>query len=709
MTAEELTRRKEVILALMTDPLYRPMRLREIAVFLDIPKEKREDLAQVLDALTAEGKIRVSNRGKYSRPEKHSVIGVFRANPKGYGFVSPEDAGQDLFIPREHTHGAMDGATVRISVEPGQRYHRTEGVVLEVLKRANPEIVGYYRRVQNFGLVVPDNQRITDDVYIPPGKAMGAVTGHKVVVRITSFPTHREEEPIGEVKEIIGHISEPGTDILSIAKAYALPDHFPDEVLSDAARVSENGITPEEEALRTDYRDLLTVTIDGEDAKDLDDAVSLKEKPDGGYTLYVHIADVSWYVREGSALDREALKRGTSVYLSDRVLPMLPPALSNGACSLNEGEEKLTLTCRMEIDPEGRIRDHAVEPSIIRSDARLTYTKVDRLLTAHDNSGLSADSPVGKMLLSMGRLSGILRRRREERGAMAFDFPESRVILDDRGRPTGVEQRERNDATRMIEDFMLAANETVAEDYYWRKIPFLYRVHDQPDPEKMRALSVFVNRFGLTLKVRSGEIRPADLQALLKKAAGNPAEDVIERVALRSMKKAEYRDVCGSHFGLAARYYTHFTSPIRRYPDLQIHRIIREVLAGKMTGKRAEHYEAILGETAARCSMTERRAEEAERDCLRYKLCEYMEDHVGEVFEGIISGVTRYGFYVTLPNSAEGMVRLQSLGDDYYEFSEEDWALVGELTGRRYVLGQKLKVRVIGADRLSRTIDLEPF
>lgn len=726
MTAEEKKRRKEVILSLMTDPLYRPMRAREIAVFLDVPKERREDLQEVLDELAKEGRIRVSGRGKYMRPEKHRIAGVFHANAKGFGFVSIEGSEQDIFIPRESTHGAMDGDTVRISVEPGQQFRRAEGAVREVLKRANPTVVGYYRRVQNFGLVMPDNQRLYDDIYVAPGKAAGAVTGHKVVVRITRFPRNQEEEPEGEVEEILGHVSEPGVDILSISRAFGLPDTFPQEAMQEAESLRNTDFS--DLAGRRDYRDLPTVTIDGEDAKDFDDAVTLKELPDGGAELYVHIADVSWFVREGSALDKEAYRRGTSVYLADRVLPMLPQVLSNDLCSLRPGKDRFTLTCRMTLDKDGRVTDHELVPSVIRSDRRLTYTEVNRLLTGADSgvpageaaqaaaagagsaagaeTGIPAD--IAEMLFAMDRFAKKLRAHREARGALDFDFPESRVILDEKGKPVGIEKRERNAATMLIEDFMIAANEAVAESYAYRKLPFLFRVHDRPDPEKMREFAAFVSRFGCTLKNRRGEIHPRELQKLLREAQDREEAGLILRIALRSMKKAEYLDALAPHFGLASSAYTHFTSPIRRYPDLQIHRIIREDLAGGLDDRRIGRYEASLGETAAWCSRTERRAEEAERDCLRYKMCEYMESHTGEVYDGIVSGVTRYGLFVTLPNSVEGMIRIQDLRDDYYEFNEHEWALEGEVVGKRITMGESMRVKVVRADRLSRTVDLEP-
>ena len=706
MTPEELKQKKNVLLALMSDPMYKPMRIREIAVFLDVPKSRRGELEETLNALVEEGKIRVSGRGKYGKPQRQETAGIFMANPKGFGFVRAEGMEQDVFIGRENTHGALNGDTVRISVEPGQRFRSAEGVVLEIVKHANERIVGYYRRVKNFGLVMPDDQRITQDVYIPAGKEKGAVTGHKVVARVTRFPNHRQEEPEGVVEEIIGHVNDPGTDILSIIKAYDLPDVFPPEVMKEAEQVPDR-ISADAAEGRKDLRDLLTITIDGEDAKDLDDAVSVRKLENGNTELGVHIADVSAYVPELSALDKEAFRRSTSVYMADRVLPMLPHRLSNGICSLNEGEDRLTLSCLMELDPQGVIVDHEICETVIKTRHRMTYTNVQKIID-DDPEICAVFADILPMVKEMKKTADLLRERRADRGYINFDFPESKAILDPKGRPVEIRACERNSATRLIEDFMLAANETVAQEYCWRQLPFLYRVHDKPDPEKIRQLAVFVNNFGLTMRSRNGEIHPKEIQKLLKNIEGTDAENLISRVTLRSMKRAAYNTECTGHFGLAAQYYTHFTSPIRRYPDLQIHRIIKENLHGDLNEKRAEHYEKILPAVAEQTSRLERRADEAERESLRYKKCEYMEKHVGETFDGVISGVTRAGLYVELPNTVEGMIRVNELRDDYYEFLEDRWELVGEMTGRRYRLGEKIRVRCAAADRLARTVDFVP-
>ena len=719
MTSEEMKNRKEVILHLMSDPMYRPMRLREIAVFLNVPKSGRKDLEDVLNALVAEGKIRVSGRGKYGKEKKQEFAGLFMGNEKGFGFVRPEDSDTDIFIGKDCLHGALDGDMVQVAVEPGGNGRRAEGRVTRILKHANTRIVGYFRQDRKGGIVHPDNRRISADIQIPPGKTRGASTGHKVVVHITRFQEHRDELLQGVVTEDLGHVNTPGTDILSIVKAYDLPSDFPEEVLAEADQaafsLSPSGGTEDPGPVdqRLDLRNIPVITIDGEDAKDLDDAVSLRILGNGHRELGVHIADVSVYVRENSLLDREALRRGTSVYLADRVIPMLPRVLSNGICSLNEGEERLTLSCIMEIDGSGSVVRHEICGSVIRSRHRMTYTEVQKILETVPGDAVPEDlrsryGDVIPMLSEMDVLAKKLREKRRERGGIDFDFPETKVLLDDEGKTIGIRPYERNDATRLIEDFMIAANETVAQEYCWAELPFLYRVHDKPDPEKMKQLAVFVNNFGYTIHGRNGEIHPKELQRLMEKAEGTEEERLISRITLRSLKRACYSTECSGHFGLASRFYTHFTSPIRRYPDLMIHRIIRQNLRGELDGNRIAGYDRILPGVAKDTSALERRADEAERESVRYKICEYMEGHIGEIREGVVSGVTRFGLFVTLKNTVEGMIRVQDLPADYYEFSPGSYELVGELTGRRFRLGDRMKIKVSAADKLARTVNFIP-
>lgn len=715
----------------MNDKSYVPMKAKELAMLLGIPKSQRDELTQVLDYLVSEGRIGISKKGKYGKPEVFSVNGIFCGHPKGFGFVTVEGMEQDVFIPEDRTGAALHGDRVQIVVESQDRGggRRAEGSVLKVLEHANKEVVGYYQKSKGFGFVIPDNQKISKDIFIPQGCDMGAVTGHKVVARIKEFGD-ANHKPEGVVTEILGHVNDPGTDILSIVRAYGLPEEFPPEVMDEVEEcpdeVAVPGMTRDEEtwdgpygigdltspadwtgdlAGRLDLRGLRTVTIDGEDAKDLDDAVTLCRNGQGGYILGVHIADVSHYVKEGRPLDKEALKRGTSVYLVDRVIPMLPHKLSNGICSLNAGTDRLALSCIMELDDQGNVLDHKIAETVIHVDRRMTYTAVNAIVTDGDEAVMAEYEGFVPMFMLMKEVSDILREKRKKRGAIDFDFPESKIILDAQGKPLEIKPYERNAATKIIEDFMLAANETVAEDYFWQSLPFLYRTHDNPDPEKMKQLGTFIHNFGYFIRLQQGEIHPKELQKLLDKIEGTTEEVLLSRLTLRSMKQAKYTTLCSGHFGLAARYYTHFTSPIRRYPDLQIHRIIKESLKGGLGDKRAGHYEAILPGVAMQTSALERRAEEAERETDKLKKCEYMSRFIGQEFDGVVSGVTNWGLYVELPNTVEGLVRISELRDDYYIFDEQHYELVGEMTRKTFKLGQPIRVQVASTDRLLRTVD----
>lgn len=705
MTEESLKERKKLLEELIHDKTYVPMKLKELAILLSVPKTQREELKQVLDALVAEGKIGISKKGKYGKPETFSMTGVFSGHSKGFGFVTVEGLEQDIFISGEKTGGALHGDKVQIVVDSQSSGKRPEGTVIRVLEHANKTVIGYYQKNKNFGFVIPDNQKLNQDIFIPQEQDMGAVTGHKVVVTITDFGNEKKK-PEGRVTEIIGHVNDPGTDIISIIKAYGLPDEFPDGVMKQVARIGDEA-DPADMAGRLDLREVQTVTIDGEDAKDLDDAITLS-KENGVYTLGVHIADVTHYVTEHSFLDEEALTRGTSVYLVDRVIPMLPHKLSNGICSLNAGTDRLALSCIMEIDETGNLIGHKVAETVIHVDRRMTYTAVDAIVTAHDPETMKEYEPLVPMFELMKELADLLREKRKKRGSIDFDFPESKIILDEKGKPIEIKPYERNAATKIIEDFMLMANETIAEDYFWQEVPFVYRTHDNPDPEKMKRLGTFINNFGYSIRTQNGEVYPKELQKLLGKIEGTSEEALISRLTLRSMKQAKYTIACTGHFGLAAKYYTHFTSPIRRYPDLQIHRIIKENLRGGLNEKRISHYDKILPEVTAQCSSLERRAEEAERETDKLKKCEYMSRRIGEEFEGVISGITNWGLYVELPNTIEGLIHVNELQGDYYVFDDERMEMVGERSKITYKLGQKIRVAVTGTDRLARTIDFIP-
>ena len=711
----ELERRKNIILEIFKNPNYKPLKFKELAALLNIPKDDREKLRETLVELMNESKIIFTPRGKYMLYDKPAFIGTYMSTTRGFGFVKVEGRNEDIFIPERGINTAMDKDEVEVTIDVEERlednytelyYRKAEGHITKIIKRANLYVVGTYKRYEDFGFVVPDNRKLVQDIYIENGDEFGATNNQKVLVELISFGSE-DKKPEGKVTRILGNPNEKGVDILSIAMAHGYETEFPQEVLEEAEKIALS-ISKEDEKGRTDFRDKLTVTIDGEDAKDLDDAISLERKGEH-WILGVHIADVSHYVKENSYLDKQALERGTSVYLVDRVIPMLPTRLSNGICSLNAGEDRLALSCIMEIDDNGEVVDHSIKETIIRVDYRMTYTDVNALVTdSADQELIKKYESCIHLFNDMKKVSELIRERRYKRGAIDFDFPESKVILDDFGKVKELKFVERNTATKIIEDFMLCANETVAEEYFWLELPFLYRVHENPDPSKMTQLAIFINNFGFTMRSKSGEVHPKELQKLLSKIENSEFEAVISNIMLRSMKQARYQTECVGHFGLSAKYYTHFTSPIRRYPDLQIHRIIKENLKSGLTEKRIEHYINILDNVAYKSSTLERKAEETERDSIKYKKCEYMENHLFEKFNGIISGVTNAGFYVTLSNGVEGLVRMRELFDDYYNLVEEEYKIVGEEFGKTYRIGQKIEVAVIGADKDLRTIDLTP-
>ncbi len=697
-------KRKKLIYEFICDELYVPMRLKELAILLQVPKEQRGELKKILDELEAEGKVRISSKGKYTKGEAKHMVGIYTAHARGFGFVAVEGMEEDIFISEDDANSAFHNDTVEVVIKATPAGKRKEGKIIKVLSHGTTTLVGCFEKSKNFGFVRPDNQRFSQDIFVPLERSKGAVTGHKVVVELTQYGSNGRK-PEGKVIEIIGHVNDPGTDIMSIVKGYDLPTEFPQKVLGQAERVAKE-VSEADMAGRMDLRNWKMVTIDGEDAKDLDDAISISRDGEN-YILGVHIADVTNYVQEKSALDREALGRGTSVYLVDRVIPMLPHALSNGICSLNAGEDRLALSCIMTINEKGAVIDHTLAETVVHIDERMTYTAVKNILTDENAIDRERYSELVPMFELMAELSGILRAKRAQRGSIDFDFPETKMILDESGKPIDIKPYDRNVATKIIEDFMLLANETVAEDYFWQEIPFVYRTHETPDEDKIKKLATFINNFGHSMHISNKEVRPKEIQKLLAKVEGTPEEALISRLALRSMKQAKYTPDNAGHFGLAASYYCHFTSPIRRYPDLQIHRIIKDNLRGRMDDKKREHYEKILGEVAKKSSERERLAEEAERETIKLKKVEYMKERIGEEFEGVISGITKWGMYVELPNTIEGLIHVTNMYDDRYNYIEASYEMVGEHTGKTYKLGQVVCVRVIGADRLQRTIDFE--
>lgn len=723
---QQIKKRKKIVYEIMCCKEYQPMRAKELAVLLQIPAGKREELHKILDMLLEEGKISINKRGRYEavrnsgikrekETEKKQVkgdrkkgqyyTGTFISHPRGFGFLEIPEAEEDIFIPEESIGIALHGDTVQIVVKKdGKDGKRCEGEVVKVLERGTKEVVGTYQQCDGFGFVVTDNQRFLKDVFIPAGKSLEAEDGDKVLAEIKDHGNKRRS-PEGKIIEILGKPGECGVDVLCVAKSYELPMEFPEKVVKQAERIKET-LNEGDFYGREDLRDVVMVTIDGEDAKDLDDAVSLT-KDEELYHLGVHIADVSNYVQYNSALDKEALKRGTSVYLADRVIPMLPKKLSNGICSLNAGEDRLALSCLMDIDKKGRVVSHRIVESVIHVKERMSYTNVKKILLQEDEELAKRYEELLPMFFQMKELSELLRNRRKKRGAIDFDFPESKLVLDERGKVIDIYPYEQNIATRLIEDFMLAANETVAEEYCMLGLPFVYRTHENPDMEKMETVLEMIHQAGIKVKKGKETISPKEVQKILKELEGMECEPFFARLILRSMKQAKYTVEDTGHFGLAAKYYCHFTSPIRRYPDLQIHRIIKETLRGKMTEAKIQHYKGILEEVARQSSAMERRAEEVERETIKMKKAEYMKQHIGEAFEGTVSGVTEWGFYVELDNTVEGLVHVNSLTDDYYTFDKDRYCLVGDMTGRAYRMGQRVKVWVENADENTKTVDFK--
>lgn len=699
----QFEKRKNLICELVGDEQYVPMKEKELAAFMQVSPADKETFREVLKALLAEGKIQLTKQGRYVKPDKNRPVGIFTSHAKGFGFVEVEGCEEDFYIPEEKTGGAFHMDRVQIALLPGQRGLRREAEVVRILERGTKQLVGTYEQSRNFGFVIPDNSKIAADIFVPKERSKGAVTGHKVIVELTSYGDERHK-PEGTVVEILGHINDPGVDIMSVVRAYELPVEFGEKVLNQANRTPE-AVSEADMAGRMDLRDLQMVTIDGEDAKDLDDAVSLYRDAAGLFHLGVHIADVTNYVQENSALDWEALKRGTSVYLVDRVIPMLPHKLSNGICSLNEGVDRLALSCLMTIDEKGGVKDYQIAETVIRVDRRMSYTSVRKILAEKDEEERREYETLVPMFEQMEELAALLRRKRHKRGSIDFDFAESKILLDEKGRPVEIKPSERNVATRMIEDFMLLANETVAQHFFWLELPFVYRTHEKPDPDKIRKLATFIRNFGYHIKLTGEEIHPKELQKLLDKIAETEEESLISRLTLRSMKQAKYTVECTGHFGLACQYYCHFTSPIRRYPDLQIHRIIKEQLRGKLSEERIRHYEEKLPEVAKHASQMERRAAEAERETDKLKKAEYMEERIGELYDGVISSITQWGIYVELPNTVEGLIHVSTLAGDYFYYDGEACEMVGKESGVTYKLGQRVTVQVKSVDLLAKTVD----
>jgi len=700
------------VLEFMRETAYKPMTYQELEKHFEIEgAEEFKEFLKLLNDLEQSGEIlRTRSGDRYGVPERMNLLrGRLQTHPKGFGFLIPEDREHpDVYIHANDMLSAMNGDTVLVRVtSKGSAGGRLEGEVVRIVSRANTEVVGTFQSFESYGFVIVDDKRIVKDIFVPQEAMNGAVEGQKVVVKIVKYPEGRSLAQ-GEVVEILGHKNDPGVDILSIIRKHRLPEAFPEDVMEEAVQAPDT-ITEQDLVGRRDLRGKKIVTIDGEDAKDLDDAVHVERLPNGGYRLGVHIADVGYYVRESSKLDQEAYNRGCSVYLVDRVIPMLPHRLSNGTCSLNPNVDRLTLSCEMEFDEKARVVKHDIYTSVIRTVQRMTYTNVRKILTEEDPELMERYQDLVEDFRLMEELAMKLRGARMARGAIDFDFAEAKVLVDEEGKPTDIVKRERTVAEQIIEEFMLAANETVAEHFFWLKVPFLYRIHEDPDSEKMMNFMQFISNFGYVVRGKGNRVHPRALQSLLEEIQGAREETVISTMMLRSMKQAKYDAESRGHFGLAAEFYSHFTSPIRRYPDLVIHRIIREVVeaGGQLSDAREEYLASRMQEIADHSSERERVAVEAERDTEALKKAEYMLDKVGEEFDGIISSVTSFGMFVELDNTVEGLIRLSFLTDDYYHFHEMQMALIGERTSKIYRIGDEVRVRVARVNMDEHTIDFE--
>ena len=702
---------KEEIVVYMEHQAVRPLSEEELAeVFAVDTVEALVQLKGLLKELENDGTLVLSRKNRYGRPAQFNLlIGKISRHPKGFGFLMQEDAdADDIFIPASELKGAMNGdrVIVRIKREATAK-SRAEGEVIRILQRNVQQIVGTFESSRHFGFVVPDDKRFGSDIFIPKEQFNGAKTNMKVLVEITQWP-EKNRSAEGKIVQVIGKKDAPGVDILSIIMGHDLPQGFPADVLMYAEALPET-IAVSEIEKRRDLRDMLMITIDGEDAKDLDDAVSVQKLENGNYLLGVHIADVGHYVKEDSVLDKEALERATSVYLVDRVIPMLPQKLSNGICSLNAGEDRLAMTCMMEINSQGVVVSHDIFESVIHVNYRMTYQNVTKILLNQDEALCGKYHEILSMLQEMAQLQMILEKKRKLRGAIEFYAPESKVILDKKGHPIRIEWREQGVADKIIEEFMLCANETVAEHFFWMEVPFLYRVHEEPKMEDVLDVNKFLQAFGYNIKGLSNHVHAKAYQNVVEQVAGKPEEMMINTVMLRSMQHARYDVEALGHFGLAAQYYSHFTSPIRRYPDLAIHRMIKELLHNedRLDEKRVTILKEKMKHYAEQASVREKIAEEAERESVELKKIEYMKPYVGDVFQAKISGVTNFGIFVQLDNSVEGLAHISTLIDDFYQFQPESYSLLGEHTRKVYRLGQDIKVRLTRVSVEDRQIDFE--
>ncbi|MEH7096233.1 ribonuclease R [Neobacillus vireti] len=697
------------LLQYMRDEAYKPLTVQELEEAFGIQDSSDfKEFVKALVQMEEKGLVVRTRSNRYGLPQKMNLIrGKLIGHAKGFAFVVPDEPGMDdIFIPPNETNTAMHGDIVLARVSSETSGTRREGSIIRIIERGVQQIVGTYVESKSFGFVIPDDKKFANDIFIPKNASKGAVEGHKVVVKLVTYPDGRKSAE-GEVIQVLGHKNDPGVDILSVIHKHGLPIAFPDDVLTQANETPDT-IDESELANRRDLRNETIVTIDGADAKDLDDAVTVTKLENGNYKLGVHIADVSYYVKEGTPIDVEAEERATSVYLVDRVIPMIPHRLSNGICSLNPRVDRLVLSCEMEISSEGTVVSHEIFQSVIKTTERMTYYDVNRILTDKDEETRARYESLVPMFELMEELAEVLRNKRMKRGAIDFDFKESKVLVDEEGKPTDVVLRERSVAERLIEEFMLAANETVAEHFHWMEVPFIYRIHEDPKEDKLRRFFEFITNFGYIVKGTANDVHPRALQEIIEEVQGKPEEMVISTVMLRSMQQAKYYPESLGHFGLSTEFYTHFTSPIRRYPDTIVHRLIRTYLIeGKIDSATQEKWNARLPEIAEHSSKMERRAVDAERETDELKKAEYMEDKIGVEYDGIISSVTNFGMFVELPNTIEGLVHVSYMTDDYYRFDERHYAMIGERTGNVFRIGDEITVRVVKVNKDERSIDFE--
>lgn len=705
---KRMEEQEQKILEFMKEKDYVPMRAKEIAMLLRVPKKEYGDFLEVLGNLELKFKIQKNRKSKYRLVEKTYYDGIYRKNQKGFGFVRLEEREDEVYIAKENSLNALNGDRVLIEIiEEENKVKSAEAKVVKILKHEKDTMVGIFQNNKNFGFVVPDDRNFGTDIFIAKKDMGKARSNHKVLVKITKYP-EKGKKAEGKILEVLGNVNEAGVDMLSLIKEHNLPSTFPEPVVQEAKRF-ENKVDKKDIPNRVDFRDKEIFTIDGEDAKDLDDAVRVEKLKNGNYRLEVHIADVSFYVRENSLLDNEALIRGTSIYMLGRVIPMLPRELSNGICSLNSGEDRFTLSCLMEIDEKGKVVTSEMVKGIIKVTERMNYTDVQAILDQSNEQTIKKYKPYISHFKLMEELAQILKNKRKEQGYLNLDIPESKIDLDMDGRVTNIAKYETTFAHEIIEQFMLTANETVAEKFFWLEAPFIYRVHEDPDLEKIQELNKFLFNFGMKIKANQDNIYPKEFAKILEEVKGKEEEKVVSNLVLRTLKVARYEAQNQGHFGIASKYYCHFTSPIRRYPDLFIHRVISNYLRENydVSEKWVEEKRVQAEERAKQSSEREKIATKVEREAEDLKKAEYMEKRIGEEYEGIVSSVTSFGIFVELENTVEGLIRFDDLGDEYFIYDEDRKRLIGERTKQTYKIGDKVMIRVKKASKLLRQIDFE--